>query len=565
MSIVTFMEPIVQLQSSDIGTLGNSSVEFPGFFWARDSDPVRTKVSWMSWADENWTMPSEGLLEVSLPTSRSGAALDLDIRLQGNISGIMNPEGSHPWPARGAVTGFDILGPDGSVLVNVAVSTAVGGVSPDWFGAAVPNIFHSAVEAFAGGPDRILGSEAGERGDGYGGNDSISMFGGNDYAYGGPGADIVRGGDGADRVFGGTGDDVVAGEGGNDKVSGGMGDDTIDGGDGLDMVLFTGLPATLIDPVSRIDLEAGLAVGAYGTDILRNIEHAVGSHGHDTIRGTEAHANVLEGRAGDDVIYGLGGNDSLRGQFGADMLSGGAGSDLLEGDFGNDTLWGGTGTDTLDGGDGQDQAVFTDASEPLHVNLLHGTAVSIEDGVDVPDLLISIEDVIGGAAWDQIYGTQGNNRIEGQAGDDSLWGLNGGDSLFGQDGNDSLWGGSGRDMLEGGDGDDVLVGGSGADTMYGGDGADVFVIDIGSFTGDHLNDFNAAEGDLIDMSHLDADPNEPGRQPFYFQGEDSGPGLVRAIWNRYSGSTWVPIYTDGDRWQSLVIVQSPVSADDFIF
>ncbi len=60
----------------------------------------------------------------------------------------------------------------------------------------------------------------------------------------------------------------------------------------------------------------------------------------------------------------------------------------------------------------------------------------------------------------------------------------------GGSGNDTIKGGVGRDHIFGGTGDDVLTGGSGADIFY--------------FSGDHGNDtitdFNAAEGDRIDLS-----------------------------------------------------------------
>ena len=65
----------------------------------------------------------------------------------------------------------------------------------------------------------------------------------------------------------------------------------------------------------------------------------------------------------------------------------------------------------------------------------------------------------------------------------------------GGSGNDTIKGGVGRDHIFGGTGDDVLTGGSGADIFY-------FSENHGN---DTITDFNAAEGDRIDLSGF----NEP--------------------------------------------------------
>ncbi|GEM_PF-779490 len=92
-------------------------------------------------------------------------------------------------------------------------------------------------------------------------------------------------------------------------------------------------------------------------------------------------------------------------------------------------------------------------------------------------------------------GTNGNDLILG-------WTLN--DTLRGNDGDDTLAGWSGNDTLYGGNGDDVLLGEAGSDILYGGAGADIFVVDgsDGGTVYDRIMDFNAAEGDVIDLSAL---------------------------------------------------------------
>ncbi|WP_434497808.1 Ig-like domain-containing protein, partial [Pectobacterium aroidearum] len=87
-------------------------------------------------------------------------------------------------------------------------------------------------------------------------------------------------------------------------------------------------------------------------------------------------------------------------------------------------------------------------------------------------------------------------------GNDTLNGGAGNDILFGQGGNDTLIGGEGNDLLYGGAGDDILIGGPGGDTLIGGAGADIFKWQAGDIGNDVIKDFNAKEGDRIDLSDL---------------------------------------------------------------
>ncbi|OGP85151.1 MAG: hypothetical protein A2V87_01920 [Deltaproteobacteria bacterium RBG_16_58_17] len=75
--------------------------------------------------------------------------------------------------------------------------------------------------------------------------------------------------------------------------------------------------------------------------------------------------------------------------------------------------------------------------------------------------------------------------------------------VLGGRGDDILTGSSGNDFLVGGDGNDILVGGVGNDKLIGGPGADTFVFrETGSANIDHIVDYNAAEGDKIDLQAL---------------------------------------------------------------
>ena len=66
-----------------------------------------------------------------------------------------------------------------------------------------------------------------------------------------------------------------------------------------------------------------------------------------------------------------------------------------------------------------------------------------------------------------LLGTEGPDRLDGDAGNNTL---------HGRGGDDVLVGGAGADLLLGGDGGDLLDGGPGDDTADGGDGTDAYVV-----------------------------------------------------------------------------------------
>jgi Ca2+-binding RTX toxin-like protein len=81
-----------------------------------------------------------------------------------------------------------------------------------------------------------------------------------------------------------------------------------------------------------------------------------------------------------------------------------------------------------------------------------------------------------------MYGTPGNDVLNGDnhnqiimglGGDDVIHGGNGDDCIVGGDGNDQLYGDNGKDILIGGDGDDILVGDNADDLLDGGAGTDL--------------------------------------------------------------------------------------------
>lgn len=99
---------------------------------------------------------------------------------------------------------------------------------------------------------------------------------------------------------------------------------------------------------------------------------------------------------------------------------------------------------------------------------------------------------------DSLYGGSGDDRLFGGDGDDFLFGGSGVDRLSGENGDDTVMGGAGDDFLNGNAGNDVLIGGPGMDLLDGGSGADRFV--LAGDAADKIEDFSAAEGDVIDIA-----------------------------------------------------------------
>ncbi len=184
----------------------------------------------------------------------------------------------------------------------------------------------------------------------------------------------------------------------------------------------------------------------------------------------------LVGTDGPDTLVGTEYGDTLRGLDGNDRLTGNAGNDLLEGGDGSDVIDGGAGNDTIIGGDTED------------------------DRSDV---------IFGGAGDDLIYGGYGNDIINGGTGNDTIAGGFGSDEIYGQGGDDQINGGALSDLIYGGDGDDFINGGFGHDRVNGGDGADQFFhLGIADHGSDWIQDYDAAEGDVLVFGNTNATANQ---------------------------------------------------------
>jgi Ca2+-binding RTX toxin-like protein len=379
----------------------------------------------------------------------------------------------------------------------------------------------------------------------------------------------INGGLGKDTVLGGSSIDIMLGGGGDDTLHGNAGGDQISGNDGNDLL-----------------------VGGEGDDQL------LGGAGNDQ----------LDGGAGNDVLFGGAGKDSVRGGAGDDRLAIETQADVTSGD----TYDGGEGMDTLliAGNDDIDIRTLTTTSiEALdsaqlvqiratnaqlgsfaklgaaHYMLTEGGTITFKGDVAAGTFfgaIFTLSDlgntldfraatldkvaINGGAGNDTVWASKGADTMGLLGGNDTAYGLGGNDLINGGDGTDKLDGGDGNDVLIGGDGADTLIGGAGKDVLGGGPGADVltggtgadqFLVSSPDLSASHtatdrITDFNHSEGDIIDLSLIDADTAAFGDQAFVLKsGAFTAAGQLRIV--QEGGNTFVEMNTNADMTADLVI------------
>jgi Ca2+-binding RTX toxin-like protein len=421
-------------------------------------------------------------------------------------------------PASLAEAGGHTCGGKRATIVSNAPKI-VGTKAPDVIAAGTrDHLIHGA-----GGNDVICGGGGNDTIYGERGNDTLNGTTGDDTVYGGRGSDDLDGGPGEDRVFGDTGNDTLSGgPDDGDSVDGGPGDDTVSGGPGDFDVVLGGVGNDRIDggpgahdvasykgaggPIA-VHLGDGTVSGAED-ERLSGIEDAHGGSDADTLIGSGASPNRLDGGPGDDRLVASGSEDHAFGGPGDDTCSGplasedscgpsdGGGGTAVElyesiADTSSLVIAGSEGADSVTVSGSDDGYMVQSEAGGVQVSLgdrgstactsdpatnsvsCSGDVTSILSSLAGEDDTLTIADSVpasvlatvdGGSGSDTLQGGQGNDTI--YAGDD-----HDPDSLDGGEGDDVLFGvniahpqrDSGVAMMSGGPGDDLLVGGQPCD------------------------------------------------------------------------------------------------------
>ncbi len=395
---------------------------------------------------------------------------------------------------------------------------------------------------------------------------------------GAPVSTDINGTEGADVLNGTADGDAINGLGGDDVINGGAGNDTINGGGGTDTAVFSGTMAG-----STVTTVAGVTTvtGPDGTDTLTNVERLRFSDG--------------------TLIVGANGGQYFAGTASADAISGTAFNDQIEAGGGNDTITGGAGNDSINGGSGTDTAVFSGARGGYNISTVNGvTTVTGPDGTDVlhnverlqfADVTLDLAapppgvNRVGTAAADTLYGTDGNDVIDGRGGADVMSGNLGNDfyyvdsaadviidglgqgtadrlfasvnyilganaeievmgttnnsgtdpiRLIGNDYAQRIQGNEGANTLNGMGGDDVLVGAGGNDILYGGAGRDMLNGGIGNDTLDGGAGVDQMFGGLGDDWYF---VDDAGDSVFEAVGEGTGDRVFASVsWRLTTGA-----------------------------
>lgn len=315
------------------------------------------------------------------------------------------------------------------------------------------------------------------------------------------------------------------------------------------------------DTVSNIGSIVGNALTGSGADRFTNGGTLIGAldlgDGADTLTNPGTIEQDVRAGNGDDTVVNTG---TIRG-----FVEMGAGDDACDNRLGviygfvrmgtgDDTFQPGTGIERVDGGSGRDTLDFS-----------RGPGVTLAFNHQFPAAGYAARDVYSG--FENIIGSlTGANRLVADSLDNTLTGGNSADRLSGLGGTDRLYGGGGKDVLDGGRGDDFLYGGDGADVLTGGGGkdwleggrgADRFVFNRGDIRAprdlkDVIVDFAPSQGDVIDLSSIDANRRQGGNQAFTFIGNAKFSDTAGELrWYDGAGDnkdlvTWLVGDTDGD-------------------
>ena len=223
----------------------------------------------------------------------------------------------------------------------------------------------------------------------------------------------------SNTIASGAGNDSLLGGIGADSLSGGLGNDSINGGSDTNAGLYdwadysyVGVPSlggtsgqtTGIAVVLSGTGGTVTAAGTGDTDRLFNIENVMGSKNADSFVG-DSMGNYFKGGLGNDTF------------------SGGAGNDTLDGN-------GSSQTDVGSAVDTASYAYLTTSTSGVSIVLNKGSGTASVSASDI-DILLNIENIIGGSGNDTIGGDDNANTLSGGSGNDSFIASFGSDSIDG--------------------------------------------------------------------------------------------------------------------------------------
>jgi len=466
----------------------------------------------------------------------TGSAFNDTLVGDNNANVLAGGDGADQLNAGGGVDTASYSDSTAAVTVSLMSGTGSGGAAEGDVLVQIENITGSAFN------DTLTGNDLANVLVGGDGNDVINAGSGDDFLVGGAGNDDLIGGDGVDtlsyagaaagvnidlhftgsRQDGGDGLDQLSGDIENligsafdDALVGNDAANVLDGGAGDDEIWATGADDRLIGGAGN-DFLSG---SGYGTTTF-----VFGANsGHDLVSGftpkaqlpsylphdvIEIDPSVLpdfaavmaaatEDEYGNTTITLSDSSSIVLWSVSKQYLSA---DDFLfapPGTEGNDTLLSTSGNDTLNGGSGIDTASYATAPAGVTINLaIAGPQNTIGAGTDT---LVSIENLVGSAFNDNLFGTIRDNVLTGGAGNDRLTGL------------------EGRDTLTGGLGSDVFDFNETSDS------------EANAITRDVITDFQPGV-DRIDLSTIDANWWKSGNQSFRFIGTDDftmRPGELR--------------------------------------
>jgi Ca2+-binding RTX toxin-like protein len=194
------------------------------------------------------------------------------------------------------------------------------------------------------------------------------------------------------------------------------------------------------------------------------------------------------------------------------------------------------GDDVINGGDGTDY-IFGDALYTDDLSVAHNLGMQAGSGWQVFEALESRDSALA-PNWsraDTVDYIKNNGEELMQESIDQ----EGSPRIIG---NDTIYGGGGDDVIYAQEGGDTISGGSGNDTIYGGRGADRFVFENIGDGVDIIKDFDADEGDVLQVSDV-----LTGYDPL---SDSIGDFLIA---NEEDGSTTISVDADGTGSQSTAV------------